>query len=38
MVTEDSWDNKGQYAKERIKLYEQIFGEGYISPGGHRTT
>ncbi len=38
MVTEGRWDNKGQYAKERIKLYEQIFGEGYISAGGHRTT
>ena len=37
MVTKCGWDNKGQYAKERIKLYEQIFGEGYISTGGHRT-
>ncbi len=38
MVTERIWDNKGQYAAERIKLYEQIFGEGYISAGGHKTT
>ncbi len=38
MAMEGRWDNKGQYAKERIKLYEQIFGEGYISPGGHRGT
>ena len=38
MVTEDKWDNKGQYTKKRIMLYEQIFGKGYISPGGHRMT
>jgi len=38
MVMEGRWDNKGQYEKERTKLYEQIFVEGYISSGGHRTT
>lgn len=38
MATKEQWDNKGQYSKKRIKLYEQIFGEGYISPGGHKTT
>ena len=38
MATKEKWDNKGQYSKKRIKLYEQIFGEGYISPGGHKTT
>ena len=38
MATEDKWNNKGQYSKNRIKLYEQIFGDGYISAGGHRTT
>ena len=38
MATKEQWDNKGQYSKKRIKLYEQIFGEGYISSGGHKTT
>jgi len=38
MITKEKWDNKGQYSKKRIKLYEQIFGEGYISPGGHMIT
>ncbi len=38
MATKEKWDNKGQYSKKRIKLYEQIFGEGYISAGGHKTT
>lgn len=38
MVTKEQWDNKGQYSNEGIKLYEQIFGEGYISSGGHKTT
>ena len=38
MATKEHWDNKGQYSKKRIKLYEQIFGDGYISPGGHKTT
>jgi phosphoethanolamine N-methyltransferase len=38
MANECKWDNKGQYSKKRIILYEQIFGEGYISSGGHRTT
>lgn len=38
MATKRKWDNKGQYAKKRIKLYEQIFGKGYISAGGHKTT
>ncbi|MBW1840194.1 MAG: methyltransferase domain-containing protein [Deltaproteobacteria bacterium] len=38
MAHECKWDNKGQYSKKQIILYEQIFGEGYISAGGHRTT
>ena len=38
MASKEHWDNKGQYSKKQIKLYEQIFGEGYISPGGHKTT
>ena len=39
MITREKWDNKGQYSEKRIKLYEQIFGEGgYISPGGHKIT
>jgi phosphoethanolamine N-methyltransferase len=38
MATKEKWDNKGQYSKKRIKLYEKIFGEGYISPGCHKTT
>jgi phosphoethanolamine N-methyltransferase len=38
MVTEEKWDNRGQYSEKRIRLYEQIFGEGYISSGGHMTT
>ena len=38
MATKEQWDNKGQYSKKRIKLYEQIFGEEYNSPGGHKTT
>lgn len=38
MATEDKWDNKGQYTEKRIMLYEQIFGKGYISAGGHRMT
>jgi len=38
MASKEKWDNKGQYSKKRIKLYEQIFGEGYISPGGHMIT
>ena len=38
MATEDKWDNEGQYTKKRIMHYEQIFGEGYISAGGHMMT
>ncbi len=38
MLAESGWDNNGQYATARVKLYEQIFGDGYISAGGHRTT
>ena len=39
MITKEKWDNKGQYSKKRIKLYEKIFGEGgYISPGGRKIT
>jgi phosphoethanolamine N-methyltransferase len=38
MVAEEKWDNRGQYSEKRIRLYEQIFGEGYISSGAHMTT
>ncbi len=38
MAIEDKWDNKGQYTGKRIMLYEQIFGQGYISTGGHKMT
>ena len=32
------YDNKGQYSRTGILRYEKIFGEGYISTGGHSTT
>ena len=38
MATKEKWDNKGQYSEKQIKLYEQIFVEGYISTGGHMIT
>ena len=38
MATEEKWDNLGQYTKKRLMLYEQMFGKGYISTGGHRMT
>jgi len=33
-----SYDNRGQYSRTGILRYEKIFGEGYISTGGHDTT
>ncbi|WP_435021175.1 methyltransferase domain-containing protein [Tundrisphaera sp. TA3] len=33
-----AYDNKGQYSRTSILRYEKIFGEGYISTGGHETT
>ncbi len=32
------FDNKGQYSRTSILRYERIFGEHYISTGGHETT
>ena len=32
------YDNNGQYTRKGILRYERIFGEGYISTGGHETT
>ena len=29
---------RGQYSRTSILRYEKIFGEGYISTGGHETT
>ena len=36
--TESTYDNHGQYSRSGILRYEKIFGEGYISTGGHDTT
>ncbi len=33
-----AYDNNGQYSRASILRYEKIFGEGYISTGGHDTT
>ena len=33
-----AYDNKGQYSRTSILRYEKIFGDGYISTGGHETT
>src|SRR5262249_41905310 len=32
------FDNNGQYSRTGILRYEKIFGEGYVSTGGHATT
>lgn len=32
------YDNQGQYSRTGILRYEKVFGEGYISTGGHETT
>jgi phosphoethanolamine N-methyltransferase len=32
------FDNNGQYSRSGILRYEMIFGEGYVSTGGHATT
>lgn len=32
------YDNNGQYTRAGILRYEKIFGDGYISTGGHATT
>lgn len=32
------FDNKGQYSRTSILRYEKIFGEHYVSTGGHETT
>ncbi len=32
------YDNRGQYSRTGILRYEKIFGEGYVSTGGHGTT
>ncbi len=33
-----NFDNNGQYSRKGILRYERIFGDGYISTGGHDTT
>ena len=37
-ATPTKYDNHGQYSRAGILRYEKIFGEGYISTGGHETT
>ena len=32
---QSGYDNQGQYSRTGILRYEKIFGEGYISTGGH---
>ncbi len=32
------FDNNGQYSRTSILRYEKVFGDGYISTGGHETT
>ncbi len=32
------YDNNGQYTRTGILRYEKVFGDGYISTGGHETT
>lgn len=32
------YDNNGQYTRTGILRYEKVFGEGYVSTGGHDTT
>lgn len=32
------YDNNGQYSRSGILRYEKVFGDGYISTGGHGTT
>ena len=32
------FDNNGQYSRTGILRYEKVFGEHYISTGGHATT
>src|SRR5262249_50647695 len=32
------FDNNGQYSRNSILRYEKIFGDHYISTGGHETT
>jgi phosphoethanolamine N-methyltransferase len=32
------YDNNGQYSRRGILRYEKIFGDGYVSTGGHETT
>ena len=34
----EKFDNHGQYSRTSILRYEKIFGEHYISTGGHATT
>lgn len=33
-----TYDNNGQYTRTGILRYEKVFGDGYISTGGHETT
>jgi len=38
MATPRAYDNNGQYSRTGILRYEKIFGDGYVSTGGHETT
>jgi phosphoethanolamine N-methyltransferase len=33
-----TYDNNGQYTRTGILRYEKVFGDGYVSTGGHDTT
>jgi phosphoethanolamine N-methyltransferase len=37
-ATPRAYDNNGQYSRTGILRYETIFGDGYVSTGGHETT
>jgi phosphoethanolamine N-methyltransferase len=37
-ATHRTYDNNGQYSRTGILRYETIFGDGYVSTGGHETT
>jgi phosphoethanolamine N-methyltransferase len=37
-TAKSKFDNEGQYSRSSILRYERIFGEHYISTGGHETT
>ena len=37
-TSDSTYDNGGQYTRNGILRYEKVFGDGYISTGGHSTT